>query len=727
MTTVPDSDLLEKTPDEQEPTTSPPKDDPIIENADEVFAALRDYGRALVRVKGWRVAAQELGVSRRTMNLWLKADYVGRLLPQLFGELFDGDLDRLIRETGTLMKQRKWKDDDPAPEADQQQNSPAEHVPSPAPPEDDWMLSDGDDEVGELPDEVEMMDEVAQAVSESESTILTADRREELAQEESEPSEEEAEEVTAQLKNYVLALTQVKGWRGAAQDLGVSTRTLHLWLRADHVGRRLPQLFGELFDGDLDRLIRETGTLMKQSKWKDDDPAPEADQQQNSPAEHVPSPVPPEDDWMVPDGDDEVGELPDKVEMVDEVAQAVSESESTILTADRKEEPAQEESEPSEEEAAEVSEEVRAQLKNYVLALTQVKGWKGTADELGVSTRTLHLWLRADHVGRRLPQLLDELFDGKLDRLMMATNALIAQIPDSPVDAIPVVSDSAFAWIQSLMARKGAREAADLLGVDKRTLTRGLARGAPLSGFLGDRVAETYKKVRMAEDPTLTDYFINFDDLGVDEPEDAATRHAIASGIVDPNVWVGARSAEVITTTPYPDEKEYFGEEVAFQAERWRALRISWIEDHYGKAKEGIRTLEGLITREEMYAVELELIGKHGKTLVTDPNASNMAVWAPLPRREQISWREKELASVREERERVEAAILRRENLKRFLRRSWQATCRVARATSGRAVETTGQVCVAAGGLIDRASRKVREAGQDAHMRVNRRRGGGGG
>ena len=192
MTTVPDSDLLEKTPDEQEPTTSPPKDDPIIENADEVFAALRDYGRALVRVKGWRVAAQELGVSRRTMNLWLKADYVGRLLPQLFGELFDGDLDRLIRETGTLMKQRKWKDDDPAPEADQQQNSPAEHVPSPAPPEDDWMLSDGDDEVGELPDEVEMMDEVAQAVSESESTILTADRREELAQEESEPSEEEA-------------------------------------------------------------------------------------------------------------------------------------------------------------------------------------------------------------------------------------------------------------------------------------------------------------------------------------------------------------------------------------------------------------------------------------------------------------------------------------------------------------------------------------------------------
>lgn len=455
---------------------------------------------------------------------------------------------------------------------------------------------------------------------------------------------------------------------------------------------------------------------------------PDADRRQNNPDEQVtssPSASPTEegDDWLVPDGDDEVGEWPETVDMIDEVAHAVSESESTILTAERAEEPEQGE--------GEISEEVIAQLHNYVRALTQVKGWDQTAKQLGVSKRTVHLWVRAEHVGRRLPQLLDELFDGKLDRLMMETNALIAQIPDAPVDVGPVASDSAFAWLQSLMARKGSMAVAELLGVDRRTLNRGLARGAPLSGFLGERVEETYKKVRLAEEPTHTEPVIKFDDLEVYEPEDAATRYAIAAGIDDPNVWVGARSAEVITAEPYPDEEEYFGEEVAFQAARWRALRKTWIDDHYPQAKEGRLTLEGLIMREEMYAVELDLIDKHGKTLVTDPNASNMAVWAPLPRREQISWRTKELASVRKERERVEDAIRKRENLKRLLRRSWRATCRVAGEAADRAIETFGQASVASRkatrDFISRAGRRVHWVVQNTMARVNRRRERGGG
>ena len=409
-----------------------------------------------------------------------------------------------------------------------------------------------------------------------------------------------------------------------------------------------------------------------------------ADQQETRDAENPPenvqeAPAATEvGNWMARDEDDERARLADEEETAREIREALTEYEGSILSPDgQADQPpsgpvaSPPSSDGHRDPVPELPEEVIEQLRNYIRVFTEVRGRNVAAGHFGVSTATVTNWISHKHVGRRLPQLFDELFDSQLDRLMMETNALTAQIPrrrNYRVDG----DDTAFAWLQNVLNRRSTSDVSKMLGVDRKTLQRGLRRGAPLTGSLAKGVAEAYAKVLDAgggppTDTRMAEQVGEVEDAPTTVEDDVLAWPDAQDGRAS-TPWVGARSMDVITVEPYPDEEEFFGAEVAFQAMRWRTLRKDWIEVHFPKFKAGKLDLEGLIMREEMYAVELDLIDKHGKTLVSDPNSSNMAVWAPLPLREQISWRERELASVRAERERVEAIIRRKANLRRMIR-----------------------------------------------------------
>ena len=113
-------------------------------------------------------------------------------------------------------------------------------------------------------------------------------------------------------------------------------------------------------------------------------------------------------------------------------------------------------------------EEVIGQLRRYVSVFTDLKGRAIAAKQFGVSIATLTNWISHKHVGRS-PQLFGELFDSKLDRLMMETNAPTATISRRrKIAAEPMVFD----WFLNLLKHRGIIGLSELLDVDRKTTVR---------------------------------------------------------------------------------------------------------------------------------------------------------------------------------------------------------------------------------------------------------------
>ena len=137
-------------------------------------------------------------------------------------------------------------------------------------------------------------------------------------------------------------------------------------------------------------------------------------------------------------------------------------------------------------------------------------------------------------------------------------------------------------------------------------------------------------------------------------------------GIVKPlvkQVYTDPRSPTTIPLTPYPDEIKFFGPPMAIMASKWRhyrerALRLS--RDEPG-------TPDALEATEDLLAIEIRLLRKHGMTLAGE-RLHSQAVSAPtIKLREQWEWREREIDSVRAARKEA-VAKMKGNPIRRFLR-----------------------------------------------------------
>ena len=103
-------------------------------------------------------------------------------------------------------------------------------------------------------------------------------------------------------------------------------------------------------------------------------------------------------------------------------------------------------------------------------------------------------------------------------------------------------------------------------------------------------------------------------------------------------------SPRVVHVAPMEGEAEWFGEKVEFAMRRWRYLRADWLRRWDSGDKD---TPDGLLMREHMLMVELDLIENHNMTLTTGlPWVVESLEWDELTRQEQASWRQRELADV---------------------------------------------------------------------------------
>ena len=119
----------------------------------------------------------------------------------------------------------------------------------------------------------------------------------------------------------------------------------------------------------------------------------------------------------------------------------------------------------------------------------------------------------------------------------------------------------------------------------------------------------------------------------------------------------------IVRVEPLEREVEWFGEETEFAMRRWRYLRADWLRRWDSGEKE---TSDGLLMREHMLSVELDLIENHKMTLTSGlPWVAESLEWDELTRQEQASWRRRELADVRE----MRAAVDRRANRWKRVRR----------------------------------------------------------
>lgn len=128
--------------------------------------------------------------------------------------------------------------------------------------------------------------------------------------------------------------------------------------------------------------------------------------------------------------------------------------------------------------------------------------------------------------------------------------------------------------------------------------------------------------------------------------------------------------SRIVRVEPQESEVEWFGEETEFAMRRWRYLRADWLRRSKSGEKE---TSSGLLMREHMLGVELDLIENHKMTLTSGlPWVAESLEWDELTRQEQASWRRRELADVRE----MQAAVERRANRWKRLRRlvGWPVT-----------------------------------------------------
>ncbi len=192
-------------------------------------------------------------------------------------------------------------------------------------------------------------------------------------------------------------------------------------------------------------------------------------------------------------------------------------------------------------------------------------------------------------------------------------------------------SESRIAWAGALVRRYGLPGAAERLGIHPEDLADALDPDRPrLRQALLDAISEL-----MEADPGLASP-IN---------EDAPT---------DP------RHNKTIPLTPYPDEVNFFGRDMAFKAGRWRILR----RRANSLPRDG--GLPSLSTRENLLKLEIELLRDEGMTLGNDQKHSQ-AVRSPTIRlREQWEWRERELEKIIAEREALEAKMNRRKLIRRL-------------------------------------------------------------
>lgn len=126
----------------------------------------------------------------------------------------------------------------------------------------------------------------------------------------------------------------------------------------------------------------------------------------------------------------------------------------------------------------------------------------------------------------------------------------------------------------------------------------------------------------------------------------------------------------IVRVEPLEGEVEWFGEKIEFGMRRWRDLRADWLRRWDSGEKE---TSDGLLIREYMLMVELDLIENHKMTLTSGlPWVVESLEWDELTRQEQASWRRRELADVQERHAAAEKREARWQRLWRLA--SWPQT-----------------------------------------------------
>lgn len=128
---------------------------------------------------------------------------------------------------------------------------------------------------------------------------------------------------------------------------------------------------------------------------------------------------------------------------------------------------------------------------------------------------------------------------------------------------------------------------------------------------------------------------------------------------------IAPRNKKTIPLIPYEDEREFFGEKMAYMAARWRqSLR------NFERAREGHDPMRSNAAREDLLRVEISLMKDHGMTLATEQRHSQAADSPTLRRRERWEWREMELRDLVAARKEMEAKM----NGDNFIRRIFRPT-----------------------------------------------------
>ncbi len=228
------------------------------------------------------------------------------------------------------------------------------------------------------------------------------------------------------------------------------------------------------------------------------------------------------------------------------------------------------------------------------------------------------------------------------------------------------------------LVKDGKLEAAQLLGVNHKTLTAALD-----SGVLTPRLSDALEKVLLSRDKETSEKVgERLDELvsrvkaiehqgkdiagEIEEAvkgeverrmtewrravdEDAGSQDERAPDAVDrakasPRTLFRTTSPSVITMEPQPGDEHVFGDAWPL-VDEWRRLR----ESHPFQGK----GVEWLQDEERLREVEIELVGEHDLTMPPDTDP-----WDSLSRRTQVRWRTQTLERVH--RERVLAQIRRR-------------------------------------------------------------------
>ena len=226
------------------------------------------------------------------------------------------------------------------------------------------------------------------------------------------------------------------------------------------------------------------------------------------------------------------------------------------------------------------------------------------------------------------------------------------------------------ALLHDLM-KEGKLEAAQLLGVNHKTLSAALESGVltprlsdALEKVLLSRELEAFEKVRERMEEMegrleaveergkkipgeieeavrreVERRMVEWTEIAVEEEagsHEEDSPDAEDDGGSPPRKLFRTTSPSVITMEPQPDDKEVFGEAWPPVGE-WRQLR--------GKHPTEGRDLPWLEDEERLRELEIALIGEHELTLPPDTDP-----WDSLSRRTQVRWRTQTLQRVRRER-----------------------------------------------------------------------------